>query len=66
MTLVITTQAHQNGKPMPLVENTHRKVDVPHLKKTLGEKKFSELSVTGKTTLKDGQTIITLELKEIT
>jgi Fe-S cluster biosynthesis and repair protein YggX len=65
MTLVITRETIlTNGWRLPLVENTHRKVDVPHLKKTLGKKKFSELSVTGKTTLKEGQTIITYELKE--
>ena len=66
MILVITTQAYQNGRRLPLVENTHRQVDVPHLKKTLGEKLFSELSITGKTIFKDGQTTITFELKEIT
>jgi len=65
MTLEVRTQGyHPNGKPMPLVVNTHSDVDVKHLRRTLGKKRFSELSVTGKTVLKaEGLTTITFELK---
>lgn len=64
MTLEVRTQGyHQNGKAMPLVVNTHSDVDVKHLRKTLGKKRFSELSVMGKTVFKDGLTTITFELK---
>lgn len=63
MTLEIRTQGyHQNGKPMPLVVNTHSDVDVPHLRRTLGKQRFSELSVTGTTVFKDGLTTITFTL----
>ena len=64
MTLEVRTQGyHQNGKAMPLVVNTHNDVDVKHLRKTLGKQRFSELSITGRTVLKDGLTTITFELK---
>ena len=64
MKLEVTTQGyHKSGKPMPLVVNTHRDVNVRHLRKALGKKRFSELSVTGKTVLKEGLTTITFEIK---